>query len=692
MTATPLLKVNGLTIRYAGAKAAAVRDVSLTLQRGSALGIVGESGSGKSSVAGAILNFLDPTAEIGGQIIFEETDLTRLGSRERRQILGRRIGSVFQDPFTALNPALRIGHQIAEPMMHHLRLGRAEAWSRAEELLNEMGLPRASVIARCYPHQLSGGMKQRALIAAALACDPPLLILDEPTTALDVTVEAQILQLLTRLRDQKGLSLLFISHNLGIVRKLCDDVAVMYASEIVEYGASRDVLDQPLHPYSKGLLASKPPLEAAPRGRRLPSIDGHMPQSADPSAGCVFQPRCPFGDPDTCGSEQRLTTTADGHSVRCHKAVGLGPWPRKRESLSHGPAFTPGDALLNVSDASKVFLSHPGLAALRVQWQGAWPKVQRDVQAVRAVSGVSLTVSPGEVLGLVGESGCGKSTLGRLTLRLMEPSAGSVEFDGASLSQMGRPDLKQFRRRSQIVFQNVGSSLNPRLSIGEALERPLALFQLVSRSDRRKRVNELLTMVRLPTSYRTRYPHQLSGGERQRVAIARALATQPEFIVCDEPVSALDVSVQAAVVNLLADLRDQFGLAYLFISHDLAVVAQLSDRIAVMYGGTICEIGPTAEVLGPPWHPYTRLLLASVLEEASIPEQTASHIDRPTSGAGCVFAARCPSHLGSICDHQTPKLRARSGGLSIACHIDEALVDLPTKATSISCPPQAQQG
>jgi peptide/nickel transport system ATP-binding protein len=675
---TALLEVSGLSVRYPGAPGPAVRDVSFTLKPGGSLGIVGESGSGKSSIAGAILDFLGPETRFEGAIRFEGRELLQLSPAARRPILGRRIGSVFQDPFTALNPALRIGAQIAEPMIRHLGMPRPEAIARAEVLLADMGIQRPAQVARAYPHQLSGGMKQRALIAAALACDPPLLILDEPTTALDVTVEAQILQLLARLRARKGVALLFISHNLGIVRKLCDSVAVMYASELVELGEARRVLDRPLHPYSKGLLASRPPLEAASRGARLPSIPGQMPQEPAPERGCVFLPRCAFADPAAgCATPQTLAAAEDGNEVRCWQADRLGPWPRRREKLSQGPDFTAGDALINLTELQKSY----GRA-------GGWqldlhhrPMLRRRPAPVPAVNGVSLSLSPGEVLGLVGESGCGKSTLGRLALRLLEPTGGSVEFDGADLALLAPPELDAWRRHAQIVFQNVGSSLNPRLSVGEALERPLALFGLVPPQDRRARVEALLDMVRLPASYRTRYPHQLSGGERQRVAIARALATEPRFVVCDEPVSALDVSVQAAIVNLLADLRDRFGLAYLFISHDLAVVAQLSDRIAVMYRGTICETGSTAEVLAPPWHPYTKMLLSAVAEEIT-PEAEAAPTAHEPSAQGCVFAARCPHHLGAICDREAPPLRSVGGGLSIACHLDLPPIGaLPAPAT-----------
>jgi peptide/nickel transport system ATP-binding protein len=667
-----LLEVRNLSVRYDGdgEQTAAVHDVSFRLEPGKALAIVGESGSGKSSVAGAILNFLGPAARVAGEILFEDQDLLQLSSARWRSVLGRRIGSVFQDPFTALNPALRIGQQIAEPMVQHLGMKLTEALRRAESLLHEMGIQRPAEVSRAFPHQLSGGMKQRALIAAALACEPPLLILDEPTTALDVTVEAQILQLLSRLRRQKGVSLLFISHNLGVVRRLCDDVAVMYASQLVELGNVRRVLDWPAHPYSKGLLASRPPLEASPRGSRLPAIPGQMPNAANPQAGCVFAPRCPFTEPRCSSAAQPLSVGSDGHAVRCWKADALGPWPRQHVAAFTGPTFRAGDAQLNVTRLGKSFRTNGGLAAWQLSVRNGLPRLRRKHEHLQAVDEVSFSISAGEVLGLVGESGCGKSTLGRLALRLLRQSSGSVEFDGADLGQLPGPELSAFRKHAQIVFQNVGSSLNPRLSVGETLERPLALFGLAARRERTGRVEQLLAMVRLPVSYRSRFAHQLSGGERQRVAIARALATQPRFIVCDEPVSALDVSVQATIVNLLADLRDEFDLSYLFISHDLAVVAQLSDRIAVMYRGRICEIGTAADVLAPPYHPYTRMLLASVADDDLTDADAPAERMATASAGGCVFAARCPHRVDGLCDTIAPPTRLVNTSHAIACHLE----------------------
>jgi peptide/nickel transport system ATP-binding protein len=669
-----LLDVRHLTVIYgrAGGVAPAVRDVSFSLARGKAVGLVGESGSGKSTIAGAIVDLLPGDVSLEGTIVFDDTDLRILGTKARRQLLGRQIGVVFQDPFTSLNPSLRVGSQIAEPLARHLGLGRAAAFARACELLADMHIHRPRDVAAAYPHQLSGGMRQRALIAAALACEPALLILDEPTTALDVTIEAQILSLVADLRRRKSVSLLFISHNLRVVRSICDEVVVMYASQVVEHGSVAQVLGRPQHPYTKGLLASSPRLVAAPRNARLPTIPGQMTATAGEPDSCLFAARCPFAESRCRTEAQSLRTNSDDSSARCWKAAAVDDW------LTEPPAAaaTSVDAtrsLVKANEVRKGFQTRGGASAVRIDLSGKKPILRYEPEQLMAVDGVSLSVAPGEVVGLVGESGSGKSTLGRLLLRLVEASSGTIEFEGRDVINLPNSRARQFRGDAQIVFQNVDSSLNPRVSVRATLERPLVLFGKGDAAQRRRRVDELLDVVRLPRSYAGRYAHQLSGGEKQRVAIARALAPGPKFIVCDEPVSALDLSVQAAILNLLADLRDEFGLAYLFISHDLAVVAQVSDRIAVMYRGALCETGTARDVLAPPHHPYTEMLLSSlaVLHGVMSPKTRNDIPAGKERAIGCRFQAQCPRKIGAICETVSPPLRALTATHSVACHLEQ---------------------
>ncbi|KAB2848408.1 MAG: ABC transporter ATP-binding protein, partial [Hyphomicrobiaceae bacterium] len=573
-----------------------------------------------------------------------------------------------QDPFSVLNPSLRVGRQIGEGLVHHRGLSPEDALKRAVALLGEIGIAEAEAVANAYPHELSGGMRQRALIAGALAAEPELLILDEPTTALDVTIEAQILDLLSDLREKRGLAMLFITHNLGVVRRIADRVAVLYAGEVVEEGAARKVLSQPVHPYAKGLVASIPRI--GERRATLASIAGRLPDLRRIEPGCRFRPRCPFAA-EGCEASQSLLGTSKGERVRCHRTAAVGnlAWPGEERPPSRKSvaALPEGEPLVETRDLAKTFTLTRGLAALRFE---GLKLVSRPVR-VPAVDRVTLSIAPGEVLGLVGESGSGKTTLGRTILRLVDPDSGVVRIKGEDVTKAPQGRLTGMRRLAQIVFQNPDSSLNPRKTVREIIARPIVRFGLASAAEAPRRVAQLLDLVRLPAHYADRYPHQMSGGEKQRVGIARALATGPRFIVCDEPVSALDVSVQAAIVNLLAELRDRLSVAYLLITHDISVVAHLADRIAVMYRGRIVEIGTRDEVLRPPYHPYTEALLSAV---PTLEGEAANRIRLPLESRrsaqtkGCVFAARCPRRKGPECETIVPPVRDLGRGHRLECH------------------------
>jgi peptide/nickel transport system ATP-binding protein len=661
MSDSPLLNIRRMSLTYATqhGPVRALQDVSLAIPRGGAMGLVGESGSGKSSVVLAMLGLLGKGAEmVCDSALFDGVDL-RVAAETLR---GRRIGMVFQDPAAALNPALTIGFQVAEPLVQHRGLSREAAFARAVELLGEMGISRPAQVARAYPHQLSGGMKQRAVIATALACEPELLLLDEPTTALDVTVEAQILDLLEKLRRERHVSMLLVSHNLGIVDRLCDELTVLYAGRVVEQGPCTELLGDPRHPYTRGLLAALPRVDRGKMGRLAP-IPGGLPDLTNPVAGCNFEPRCPFAV-QACALPQALRVT-DGRAVRCHRAEEIAgqPWPIP-EAVAEAARPARPMTLLSAEGLTRSF-GHSSLLS-RLSLKGLKPAT-----GFKAVDGVSLTIGRGEVLGLVGESGCGKSTLGRLVLRLLKADSGTLRFEG---KEIANDPPTAYRRRAQIVFQNPDSSLNPRQTVDEALRRPLIRFGLASGAEATREVERLLDLVRLPPSYRQRYPHQMSGGEKQRIGIARALASRPDFLVCDEAVSALDVSVQAAVLNLLTDLRDELDVAYLFISHDIGVVAHVADRIAVMYRGAIVEEGPAREMLAPPYHPYTEALLSAVPVvgahgRAASRIRLTGDVSSAPSTIGCRFAHRCPRHLGATCDTVEPPVRKFGEGHRIACHL-----------------------
>jgi len=628
--------------------------VSLEIPPGGVLGLVGESGSGKSTVLLALLGLLPESARLGAErLAWGGHDLLRDAASQR----GRRLGMVFQDTAAALNPALTVGAQLAEPMRVHTGLLPRQAWARGVELLAETGLPRPQEVMWGYPHQLSGGMKQRVGIAIALAAEPDLLLLDEPTTALDVTIEAQILALLDQLRASRGLSMLLVSHNLGIVDRLCDRVSVLYAGRVAETGPAGAVLRRSEHPYTRGLLAALPRPDRSHVGRLAP-IPGGLPDLTLPDPGCNFRPRCPFAEP---GCEQPQSLAGSAHRVACHRAEAIAgqPWPVDTTPVASPSAPSVAGPVVEAEGLSVSFRSGGWLA--RTLGRG---------RSVQAVDGVSLQVYPGEVVGLVGESGCGKSTLGRLLLRLIPAEAGTLRFAGRTVGS--RPNLG-FRRRAQIVFQNPDTSLNPRQTVATILGRAVRWFEMVEPHAIPAEIDRLLDLVQLPRRYAGRFPHQLSGGEKQRVGIARALASKPDFLVCDEAVSALDVSVQAAVLNLLRDLRDKLGVAFLFISHDIGVIAHIADRVIVMFHGRVMEQGRTASVLHPPYHPYTELLLSSVPLVGKPHIAIPAPVTRPPAEpGGCKFAARCPRHLGPICDTTPPPWQLAEAGHGILCHIPVA--------------------
>jgi peptide/nickel transport system ATP-binding protein len=647
----------------------ALDKLTLTIPPGTVLGLVGESGSGKSTALLALLGLAGATARVTATTLsFDNQNLLTHATALR----GRRIGMVFQDTAAALNPALTVGAQLIEPMRLHLRLTARQAWARGIELLAETGLPRPARIMGAYPHQLSGGMKQRVGIATALATEPALLLLDEPTTALDVTIEAQILALLDELRARRGLAMLLVSHNLGIVDRLADHVAVLYAGRVVETGPTAEILHRPNHPYTKGLLAALPRPDR-PHAGRLAPIPGSLPDLTNPAPGCNFQPRCPFAA-EGCDHPQILQ--GDTHQTACHRAQSITEqtWP----TGSTPPPITPtppnAPPLLDAQNLS-----------IRFETGGWLARRLGRASSVQAVDDVSLRIETGEVLGLVGESGCGKSTLGRLLLRLLPTDSGTITFAGQIIPDKPGQD---FRRLAQIVFQNPDTALNPRHTVATILGRAINWFAIATGAAVAEATNTLLDHVRLPRRYASRFPHQLSGGEKQRVGIARALASSPAFLVCDEAVSALDVSVQAAILNLVSELRAELGVAILFISHDIGVIAHIADRIAVMYGGSIMEQGRAVDVLHPPYHPYTELLLASV-PLIGKPHAPPPHpgTARASTPQGCKFAARCPRHLGLVCDTSPAPIQNAGPHHTIRCHIPiETLATVPHWLTTSESP------
>ena len=677
--ARPLLAVRGLKtwLDTGDAVVRAVDGVSFDIMHGETFALVGESGCGKSMTALSIMRLLpDAGSVVAGSVEFDGRDLVRLPESAMRDVRGRSIAMIFQEPSLSLNPVMTAGDQVAEALKRHTPLEGAALEARVLELLEAVRIPDAPRRRHEYPFQLSGGMKQRVMIAMALACDPELLVADEPTTALDVTIQAQVLELLRELQRARRMSLMLITHDLGVVSGVAHRVAVMYAGQIVETAARDAFFERPAHPYSRKLFDSLP--TAGKRGATLDVIRGSVPRLTGEFIGCRFADRCDYAW-DLCRRvAPDLYEAGGGQLARCHlygaDAAGMANGERRKaqgtaeaRSVETLPPSAirhpPSDArsLLDVKDLKVHFPIHRGV-------------FKREVARVRAVDGVTLSIQAGRTLGLVGESGCGKTTVGKGILRLVEPTGGRVLFDGADLTQLTRGELRPRRKDVQIIFQDPYSSLNPRMRIMEAMEEGMAALRVGGgRTERQARVDALLAEVGLAPDVKYRYPHEFSGGQRQRIAIARALSVEPRLIVCDEPTSALDVSVQAQILNLLKDLQQRKGLAYLFITHNISVIEFLAHEVAVMYLGRIVEHGAVSEVLGAPRHPYTRALLSAVpvVDQASKREVIRLQGDLPSPVSppdGCHFHPRCPAAFAP-CPTQYPGTSRLSATHETRCHL-----------------------
>jgi peptide/nickel transport system ATP-binding protein len=656
----PALDLQNLDVVYRTRKRdmQVLRGVSFSIARGESYGLVGESGCGKSTAALAALYALPRNGFVrAGSIRVNGEDLAALSAPDLRSLRARKISMVYQDAGRALNPAITIGRQLAE-VFELLGVRGAAGLDRAEAMLKRVQISAPARVMGAYPHQLSGGMLQRVVIAMALAKDPSLLVLDEPTTALDATVEAEVLDLIATLRQETGTSVLFISHNLGVIERMCDRVGVLYAGSLVEEGPTADLLRQPMHPYTVRLLRCLPQPGRSKNTSRLDTIPGFLPTPGAKIPGCVFAARCDLAT-DICHTIPPAPHSLGAHSSRCHHWQRAGELPRATPEHPAGSAAPPGDGqpVLSAARLSKTFQIGP--------------------LSLHAVSDVSLTLAPGETLGVVGESGSGKTTLARLLLGLIEPDPEStIELNGAPAGRTARQRNRAQLKALQIVFQNPDSALNRAHSVRHIIGSALARLAGLSGAKREARLTELTTAVRLTARHLPMRPRQLSGGLKQRVAIARAFAGDPRVVICDEPTSALDVSVQAAILNLLADLQAQQQVSYIFISHDLGVVRYLSDRIAVMYLGRIMEIGPAAAVFDGPHHPYTEALLSSMPSEAGHNEAGRIRLQGEIPSAlhppgGCAFNTRCPRKIGAVCETVEPVLESIDEH-GIRCHIPRA--------------------
>jgi peptide/nickel transport system ATP-binding protein len=666
----PLVEIENLRthIKLRQGTVHAVDGLSLYVEPGETLGIVGESGCGKTMTALSIMGLLPVGGYIaGGTIHLDGRQINGLPEEGMRKVRGDEIGMIFQDPLTSLNPTMTVGKQIAEAVLLHRDVSKERAMERAAEVLDLVGMPRPRERLNEYPHQFSGGMRQRVMIAMALACEPKLLIADEPTTALDVTIQKQILELIDDLRRQLRMSVILVTHDLGVIAGRANRVAVMYAGKIVESTDTRTLFANPRHPYTEALFQALPD-RAAETQERLYSIPGAPPDLVNPPKACRFAPRCRYVQDHCRAEEPRLLGETLQHRYACFYPVGESE--RGQMIVAREPPVTGEEAFTRV--AGEIVLSATNLVKNFPVTRGI---LQRKVGSVSAVAGVSFDIRRGETFGLVGESGCGKTTVGRLVVRMERPTAGTISFSGTDLAEISGREYRRLCRKIQYMFQDSYASLDPRMRVGTIMREPLVAQGIGKRQEQRKRVAEMLDHVGLPRNAVERYPHEFSGGQRQRLGFARALILEPELIIADEPVSALDVSIQAQLLNVMRDLQREMGLTYLFISHDLAVVRYLSNHIGVMYLGKLVEVGPADEVYLTPAHPYTQ----GLIDSAPVADPEAEQA-KATSGvrgelpsalhppSGCRFRTRCPL-AQDICAEVEPPLRPFSPGRHLAaCH------------------------
>ena len=673
-----LIEVKNLHTEFRQSKGIlkAVNGVSYYLDPGEIVAFVGESGSGKSvtQYSGVQLIASPPGRITEGEILFEGQNLLSYGpnSEELRKVRGGKIGIVFQEPMTSLNPVMTIGNQLTESVMLHLHMTKAQARERAVELLKKVGIPDPESRLNAYPHQFSGGMRQRIVIAMALSCNPKLLIADEATTALDVTTQAQILDLMQDIVRESNTAMVLVTHNLSIVARYAQRVYVMYAGEIVEHGTTEEIFKNPHHPYTIGLMNAVPGLNDQ-KDRKLIPITGFVTNLVNRKDECAFMNRCPYATKEcaSCTTPQlKAVPGEEDHFAACHRTVTketkvekvFDVADRTYVAKDYGK-MAETDKILKVEDLKVYFPVYKGL-------------MRKKIADVKAVDGITFDIYKGETFGLVGESGCGKSTVARTILRLNNSTGGKITFNGIDITHLDDVKMREHRRNMSMIFQDPYGSLDPRQRAGDIVKEPMKNFKIgLSEEEMDKRVDELFALVGLDPAYRERVPHEFSGGQRQRLVIARAISTNPSFIVCDEAISALDVSIQAQVINLLEELQQKLGLTYLFIAHDLSVVRHISDRVAVMYLGQMVEFADWDSLYSNPLHPYTKSLLEAVpvpdpftektRERQIVQGEVPSPMQRP---AGCAFSTRCP-HATDRCRTQMPVLKERTDGHKVACHM-----------------------